>query len=166
MAINPLLHLLKNTISLSSPCCYCCCSDTQLCLTLCDPLNGSTPGFPVLHYLLEFVHTHVHGQWCHPIISSSSVPFSSCLQSFRSLSIFNYPEVKACQTLVDCFLNTNGYSECTYFAGTGVQFEKYQDTQCCSLTGGHSHRWPCIECVIRGICAFDKRLDYTRLNNC
>ena len=37
----------------------CCCSVTQLCLTLCDPMDYSTPGFPVLHYLLEFAQTHV-----------------------------------------------------------------------------------------------------------
>ena len=30
------------------------CSATQLCPTLCDPLDCSTPGLPVLHYLLEF----------------------------------------------------------------------------------------------------------------
>ena len=29
-------------------------------LTLCDPMDYSTPGFPVLHHLLEFAQTHVH----------------------------------------------------------------------------------------------------------
>ena len=38
----------------------CCCSVTQLYLTLCDPMDCSTPGFPVLHYLPEFAQTHVH----------------------------------------------------------------------------------------------------------
>ena len=28
-----------------------CCSVTRFCLTLCDPLDCSMPGFPVLHYL-------------------------------------------------------------------------------------------------------------------
>ena len=32
----------------------CCCSVAKFCLTLFDPMNCSTPGFPVLHYLLEF----------------------------------------------------------------------------------------------------------------
>ena len=32
----------------------------QSYLTLCDPLNCSTPSFPVLHYLLEITQTHVH----------------------------------------------------------------------------------------------------------
>ena len=35
-------------------CCFCCCSVTLLYPTLCDPMNCSTPGFPVLHYLPEF----------------------------------------------------------------------------------------------------------------
>ena len=32
----------------------------QSCLTLCDPMNCSTPGLPVHHQLLEFTQTHVH----------------------------------------------------------------------------------------------------------
>ena len=37
-----------------------CYSAANSCLTLCNPMNCSTPGFPVLHYLLEFAQTHVH----------------------------------------------------------------------------------------------------------
>ena len=37
-----------------------CCSVAKLCLTLCDPMDCGTPGFPVLHYLPEFSQTHVH----------------------------------------------------------------------------------------------------------
>ena len=33
---------------------------TQSCLTLCDPMNLSTPGLPVHHQLPEFTETHVH----------------------------------------------------------------------------------------------------------
>ena len=35
-------------------------SVTQSCLTLCDPMNCSTPGFSVHHYLLVLAQTHVH----------------------------------------------------------------------------------------------------------
>ena len=31
-----------------------------MCPALCDPMDCSTPGFPVLHYLPEFAQTHVH----------------------------------------------------------------------------------------------------------
>ena len=34
-----------------------CCSVAQSCLTLCNPMDCSTPGFPVLQYLLEFAQT-------------------------------------------------------------------------------------------------------------
>ena len=54
----------------------CHCSVTQSCLTLCDPMDCSTPGFPVLHYLLEFAETQVHWvsdaiQPSHPLSPSS-----------------------------------------------------------------------------------------------
>ena len=39
---------------------HCCCSVDKLCLTLCDPMDCSLPGFPVLHYLLEFSQIRVH----------------------------------------------------------------------------------------------------------
>ena len=53
-------------------CGSCCCSVAQSCLTLCDPMECSTPGFPVLHHHPQFAQIHVHWvQWCHPAISSS-----------------------------------------------------------------------------------------------
>ena len=46
------------------------------CLTLCDPMNHSTPGLPVHHQLLESSQTHVHWvrdaiQPSHPLLSPS-----------------------------------------------------------------------------------------------
>ena len=35
-------------------------SVAQSCPTLCDPMNCSTPGFPVHHQLPEFTQTHIH----------------------------------------------------------------------------------------------------------
>ena len=61
----------------------------QSCLTLCDPMNCSTPGLHVHHQLPESTQTHVHlNQWCHPTISFSDVPFSSCPQSFSASGSF------------------------------------------------------------------------------
>ena len=53
-------------------------SVTHLCLTLCDPLDSSMPGFPVHHQLLELAQTHVHWvgdaiQPSHPLSSPSPV---------------------------------------------------------------------------------------------
>ena len=49
---------------------------TQSCLTLCHPMDCSTPGFPVHHHLPEFTQTHVHRvgdtiQPSHPLMSPS-----------------------------------------------------------------------------------------------
>ena len=61
----------------------------QSCLTLCNPMDYSTSGFPVHHQLPELAHSCPLGWWCHPTISSSSVvPFSSCLQSFPASGSF------------------------------------------------------------------------------
>ena len=51
-------------------------SVAQSCSTLCDPMNRSTPGFPVHHQLPEFTQTHVHRvsdaiQPSHPLSSPS-----------------------------------------------------------------------------------------------
>ena len=52
-----------------------------------DIMDCSTPGFPVLHHLLELAQTHVH--WVNDAIqpSSSVIPFSS-LQSFTATGSF------------------------------------------------------------------------------
>ena len=55
-----------------------CCSVTELCLSCCNPVNCSMPGFPVLHCLLVFAQIYVHWvcdtiQPFHPL-SSSSLP--------------------------------------------------------------------------------------------
>ena len=54
----------------------CCCSVTTSCLTLCDPMGCSTPGFPVHHQLPQLTQTHVHrvsdaNQPSHPLLSPS-----------------------------------------------------------------------------------------------
>ena len=56
-------------------------SVAQSCLTLCDPINCSTPGLPVHHQLPEFTQTHVRRvsdaiQLSHPLLSPSPPAFS------------------------------------------------------------------------------------------
>ena len=57
------------------------CSVARSCLTLCDPMNCSTPGLPVHHQLPEFIQTHVHRvgdaiQPSHPLSSPSPPGFN------------------------------------------------------------------------------------------
>ena len=56
-------------------------SVAQSCLTLCDPMDCSTPGFPVHHQLLELAQIHVHRvgdaiQPSHPLSSPSPLTFN------------------------------------------------------------------------------------------
>ena len=60
---------------------FCCCSVVQAYLTLYDPMECSTPGFPVLHQFPELAQTHVHRisdaiQPSHPLSSPSPSAFS------------------------------------------------------------------------------------------
>ena len=57
------------------------CSVAQSCLALCDAVDSSTPGFPVLHRILQFAQTHVHRvgdavQPSHPLSSPSPLAFN------------------------------------------------------------------------------------------
>ena len=65
-------------------------SVSQLCPTLCDPMDCSTPGLSVHHQLPEFTQTHVHWVVMQSTISSSVVPFSSHLQSSPASGSFQW----------------------------------------------------------------------------
>ena len=71
----------------ASCCCY--CPVAQSCPTLCDPMGCTSPGFPVLHHLLDLAQTHVH---CvgdaippsHPLLSPYPPAFY-----FHSIRVFS-----------------------------------------------------------------------------
>ena len=79
MQLNALLCLMS----------FLCCSVTLQWPVLCNPMDCSTPGFPVLHYLPKSARTHVHCvcdtthpshplfssvQFCHSVLSDSLQP--------------------------------------------------------------------------------------------
>ena len=63
-------------------------SVAQSCLTLCNPKNHSTPGLPVHHQPGVYSNSCPSSWWCHPAISSSVVPFSSCPQPLPASGSF------------------------------------------------------------------------------
>ena len=73
----------------------------QLCLTLCDPMNRSTPGLPVQHQPPEFTQTRIHRvsdaiQPSHPWSSPSPpAPNPSQHQSLPMSQLFATLEVKS-----------------------------------------------------------------------
>ena len=62
-----------------------CCSVVKSFLTLCSPMDCSTPGFSVLHYLLEFAQTQVH--WVSDAIQPSH-PLLLLPSIFPSIRVF------------------------------------------------------------------------------
>ena len=63
-------------------------SVTQSCPTLCNLVDCSMPGFSVHHQLKGLLNSCPSSWWCHPTISSSVIPFSSCHQSFPASGSF------------------------------------------------------------------------------
>ena len=138
-------------------------SVAQSCPTLCDAMNCSTPGLPVHHQLPEFTQTHFHSQWCHPAISSSVVPFSSCPQSvpaseyFPMSQLFTWgcqsPGVSALASFLPkksqgwslewtgwISLQSKGLSR--VFSNSTVQKHQFFGAQLSSQSNSHIHTWP------------------------
>ena len=64
-------------------------SVAQSCPTLCDPMECNMPGLPVHHQVPEACSNPCPlSWWCHPTISSSVIPISSCLWSFPASGFF------------------------------------------------------------------------------
>ena len=75
-------------------------SVAQFCLTLCDPMNRSTPGLPVYHQLPEFTQTHIHRSvmpsshliLCRPLLLLPSIPPSIRVFSNKSALHIRWPK--------------------------------------------------------------------------
>ena len=136
-------------------------SVAQLCPTLCDSMNCSTPGLPS-----PGVHSNScqSSQWCHPAISSSIFPFSSCPQSLPASESFPMSQLVAWGghstgvSALASFLpkNTQGWSLLEWtgwislqskgpsrvFSNTTVQKHQFFGTQPSSQSNSHIHTWP------------------------
>ena len=69
-----------------------CCSVAQSCWTLWNPMNCSTPGFPVLHHLPGFAQIHIHwvGDAIQPSCSLSSL-FPPAFNLSQHQGLFQWP---------------------------------------------------------------------------
>ena len=78
----------------------CCCSVTQSCPTLCDPMDSSTPGFPVHHQLpsllkfmsIKSVMPSNHLILCHSLLLAPSVFPSIRVFSNESVLCITWPK--------------------------------------------------------------------------
>ena len=140
-------------------------SVTQSCPTLSNPMNCSTPCLPVHHQLQGF-HPNPcpSSPWCHPAISSSVVPFSSCPQSFPASGSFQMSQpfasgsqnigVSASTSVLpkntqDWFpsgwtgwisMQSKGLSR--VFSNTTVQKHQFISAQLSLESNSHVHTWP------------------------
>ena len=139
-------------------------SVAESCLTLCDPMNRSTPGLPVHHQLPEFPQTHIH--WVNDAIQPSHpvVPFSSCPQSlpasesFPMSQFFAWGGQSTGVSPLASFLpkNSQDWSPLEWtgwislqskglsrvFSNTTVQKHQFFGTQLSSQSNSHIHTWP------------------------
>ena len=83
---SPSFHLVYLSVVFKM---LCCCSVAQSCLTLCNPMDCSTPGFPVLHYfpeLLKFMSIESVMPFNHLILCRPLLLLPSIFPSIRVFS--------------------------------------------------------------------------------
>ena len=139
-------------------------SVAQSCLTLCDPMNGSTPGLPVHHQLPEFTETHIHRfsdaiQPSHPMsFPSPPAPNPSQPQRLCQWVNFAWGGQSTGVSVLASFLprNTQGWSPLEWtgwislqskglsrvFSNTTVQKHQCFHAQPSSRSNSHIHTWP------------------------
>ena len=129
-----------------------------------------TPWIAARQASLSITNSGVHwdsrpsSQWCHPAISSSVVPFSSCPQSlpasesFPMSQLFSWGGPSTRVSALASFLskNTQGWSPLEWtgwislqskglsrvFSNTTVQKHQFFGTQLSSQSNSHNHTWP------------------------
>ena len=149
-------------------------SVVQSCLTFCEPMNWSMPGLPIHHHLRVHSNSHPLSQWCHPAISSSVVPFSSCPQflpaseSFPMSQLFALGGQSTGVSALASFLpkKSQGWSPSEWtgwislqskglsivLSNTTVQKHQFFGAQLSSQSNSHIHTWP-QELNWKGICS-------------
>ena len=149
----------------------CCWLVTKPCPTLCNPMNCSMPGFPILHYFPEFVQTHVHWfddaiQLSHPLSPPSPPALNlSQHQSFPVSQLFaaggqsigvsvsvsvlpmNIQDWSPLGLIGLISLQSRGLSR--VFSNTTVQKHQFFGTQFSLQSNSHIHTWyyNCYKCI-------------------
>ena len=126
-------------------------------------MDHSTPGLPDHHQLSVYPNSCPLSRWCHPTISSSVVPFSSCPQSFSASESFQMSQlftsggqsfgVSASASVLP--MNTQDWSPLGWtgwislqpkglsrvFSNTTVQKRQFFSAQLSLQSNFHTHTW-------------------------
>ena len=99
----------------------CCCSVSQLCPTLCDPMDCSTPCLSVPHHLRKFAQVHVHciSDAIQPSHPQTISPVCCIYPIIFSLLSFFFVHVLQNQSLISCNF-TPLYLELYFFKNRGI----------------------------------------------
>ena len=138
------------------------------CLVVSDSLRPREPQHPrpLCSSLTPRVHTNScpSSRWCHPAISSSVVPFSSCPQSLPASGFFPMSQlitwggqsIGVSTTASVLSMNTQDWSPLEWtgwiflqsrglsrvFSNTTVQKHQFFGAQLSSQSNSHIHTWP------------------------
>ena len=120
-----------------------CCSVAQSCLTLCDPMDWSMPGFLVLYHLPELAQTHVHGVSdltnhlvpCCPLLFLPSIFPSNRVFSNESALHIRWPK---CWSFSFSISPSNEYSGLIWFRIHWFDLLTVQGTHKCLLRHHYS----------------------------
>ena len=140
------------------------CSVAQLCPSLCNPMNHSTPGLPVPHHSRSLLNWRPLSRWCHAGITSSVISFSSCPQSlpasgsFPVSQLFTWGGQRIGVSALASVLPKNTQDWCPLiwtgwislqskglsrvFSNTTAQKHQFFSTQLSSQSNSHIHTWP------------------------
>ena len=115
---------------------------TQSCPILCNPMDCSTPGFPDHHQLPEQAQTYLSSWWCHPIILSSVIPFSSCLQTFPASGSFPMSQLfRTGDQSIGGLISLRSKGLSRFSSNTTVQKHQFFSTQLSLYSNSHIHTW-------------------------
>ena len=142
----------------------CFCSVAQSCPTLCDPMDFSMPGLPVLHHLPELAQTYVIKLVMpsnHLILCCSLLFLPSILPSIRVFSSesalwirwpkywsfsFNISPSNEYSRLIsfriDFLISLQSKGLSRVFSNTAVQKHQFFGAQLSSWSSSHIHAWP------------------------
>ena len=136
-------------------------SVTQSCPTLCNPMDCSTPGYPVHHQLPQLAQTHVHwvGDAIQPLSSLFLLP-PSVFPNIRVFSIqsvlhirwpkywsfsFSISPSKEYSRLIAWgltgFISLQSKGLSRVFSNTTVQKHQFFGAQLSSQSNSHIHTW-------------------------
>ena len=157
---SPQNSLVWHKIQVSFILLFCYSSVTQSCPTICNPMDCRTPGFPVLHHLLEFAQTQVSDAIQPSQTLSPPSPLALNLSQHQGLfqwvgSLYQVAKVLVSASTSVLPMNIPGWFPLRLpglisvqskwllrvFSSTTIRKHQFFDPQPCLWSNSHIHMW-------------------------